>query len=146
MPPAKPLLFIDDTPAKECSRCGEIKPLYEFHNSGIHARYKRPDCKVCVNKTNKECYNKYKGKSLARLRDNRLKKYGINQEQYDELYSKQEGKCAICNIKHEVLSVDHCHIKNKIRGLLCNHCNFGVGHFKNDVQLLIKAISYLVKS
>jgi hypothetical protein len=59
----------------------------------------------------------------------------------------QIGRCAICeeilpqNTKH--IHVDHCHKTNITRGLLCAHCNKGLGFFKDDISNLEKAISYL---
>lgn len=41
------------------------------------------------------------------------------------------------------LVVDHCHASGKIRGLLCDLCNRGIGHFNDSVELLYKAIKYL---
>lgn len=52
-------------------------------------------------------------------------------------------ECTICGVK-ENLVVDHCHKTNKIRGLLCNHCNRGLGHFKDDPELLEFAKIYLL--
>ena len=43
------------------------------------------------------------------------------------------------------LSVDHNHVTSKVRGLLCNNCNRGIGNFKDKKELLLKAISYLDK-
>lgn len=48
----------------------------------------------------------------------------------------------ICG-SEEKLVVDHDHKKNKIRGMLCNHCNRGLGHFRDDPMLLEFAAQYL---
>jgi len=52
-------------------------------------------------------------------------------------------KCVICG-SEEKLVVDHCHNTNKVRGMLCNHCNRGLGHFKDDPKLLEFARIYLL--
>ena len=52
-------------------------------------------------------------------------------------------ECVICG-SEENLVVDHCHTNNIIRGMLCNHCNRGLGHFKDDPQLLEFARIYLL--
>lgn len=71
--------------------------------------------------------------------------YGINLEDYNRLYTQQDGKCAICKNWEEVLSVDHCHDTERVRALLCGTCNFGLGAFKDKIELLRKAIEYLEK-
>lgn len=43
------------------------------------------------------------------------------------------------------LSLDHDHYTSKIRGILCQECNHAIGLFKDDVELLKKAIEYLLK-
>lgn len=52
-------------------------------------------------------------------------------------------ECVICG-STESLVVDHCHETNTIRGMLCNHCNRGLGHFRDDPQLLEFARIYLL--
>jgi hypothetical protein len=73
--------------------------------------------------------------------------YGITLEEYRKLFQEQNGVCAICGklelIKWKSLSVDHNHSTNKVRGLLCNHCNTGLGKFKDNIITLEKAIEYL---
>lgn len=39
--------------------------------------------------------------------------------------------------------MDHNHESNKFRGMLCNHCNRGLGNFKDNIEILKKAILYL---
>lgn len=73
--------------------------------------------------------------------------YGIDLEEYNKIFAKQFGCCAIC-LKHQAsfnkrLSVDHNHETGQIRGLLCFHCNTGLGHFKDQPGVLISAINYL---
>ena len=59
------------------------------------------------------------------------------------MYENQNGLCGICEKYFEKLHVDHCHTTNKIRGLLCNHCNLALGKFKDDIKRLSNAINYL---
>ena len=76
-----------------------------------------------------------------------ITKYGITQEWYDQTAEAQGGLCAICGHPDRsakaILHVDHCHDTGKVRGLLCHHCNVGLGHFRNDPALLSRAATYL---
>jgi len=54
-------------------------------------------------------------------------------------------QCVICG-REEKLVVDHDHKTGKIRGMLCNHCNRGLGHFRDDPTLLEFAAQYLYAS
>lgn len=84
-----------------------------------------------------------------RKRSTQLKtNYGITLDQYREMYSAQDGKCAICGDHKpdngkDGLVVDHCHTNGNVRALLCTHCNKGIGQFREDVLRLTKAIEYL---
>lgn len=74
-----------------------------------------------------------------------LYEYGITLETFNILFKKQNGVCAICK-KEELgksLAVDHSHNSGEIRGLLCQDCNRGLGMFKDNIELLKKAIDYL---
>jgi len=42
--------------------------------------------------------------------------------------------------------VDHDHVTNKVRGLLCHHCNTALGKFKDDINIMKQAIKYLERS
>jgi GH24 family phage-related lysozyme (muramidase) len=80
-------------------------------------------------------------------------RYGITGKQYDELYRSQFCKCAICNVDlHHVWTdvkketkayVDHDHATGQVRGLLCFHCNVGLGSFGDSIENLISAMAYL---
>jgi hypothetical protein len=73
--------------------------------------------------------------------------YGISVEEYEALLARQNGVCAICKKKDRVrLCVDHCHDARTVRGLLCNKCNIGLGHFDDDIERLRAAIAYLERA
>jgi len=74
-------------------------------------------------------------------------KYGIKLEDYNKMLDEQNHCCKICNSHKDLfkkaLCVDHCHSSGKIRSLLCDDCNVGLGRFKDNEELLIKAANYL---
>lgn len=75
------------------------------------------------------------------------RKYGLKRGEYEEMLERQGGGCAICgaNESHDKnrLSVDHCHKTNRVRGILCAHCNHAIGKFTDDPARLRKAADYL---
>ena len=77
------------------------------------------------------------------------KQQGINitVEQYNKIFKKQKSACKICNVKVKLkaLNVDHNHNTGKIRGLLCDKCNKGLGIFNDDFTLIYVAYKYLRK-
>jgi hypothetical protein len=63
-------------------------------------------------------------------RRRRLRKYGITQEQYDELLASQGGRCPGCGTDDPGAKgwcIDHCHINGNVRALMCNRCNTILG-------------------
>jgi hypothetical protein len=109
------------------------------------------------------CFHRRKGKenhnyvhgltktSYYQYRKSLKNRYGITEEQYDEMYEKQNGKCAICFKPAELkskkrLNVDHDHSTGKVRGLLCSSCNRGLGLFEDSKDVLISAQHYLTNN
>jgi hypothetical protein len=79
--------------------------------------------------------------------DELKKKFGLTPDEFMAMKDAQNGCCKICK---ELLTagkggsvVDHCHKTERIRGLLCNGCNSGIGWFKEAPERLIAAIAYL---
>src|SRR5574341_1404082 len=92
----------------------------------------------------------YPQESERRLEQRRWAKlraaYGITREQYMHLLNSQQGGCAICGQLPSgrfQLAVDHCAVTGRIRGLLCNPCNLGIGQLGHDPARLQRASSYL---
>lgn len=103
----------------------------------------------------KESQKKFREKNKKYMSDRQRKyqlrdKYGITEEDYDKMFLEQQGKCAICESteqtgKWQRFGVDHCHKTGKVRALLCNECNRGIGLLKDNADLLRKAANYLEK-
>jgi hypothetical protein len=124
-------------------------------------------CRKCLNQIKVNWCRKNREKVNANERRKRAKpgfvekcragfikrKYGITIEDYQNMLVKQNNVCAICfkedmtieanSMRLKGLCIDHCHVTNKVRGLLCNKCNPMIGYSKDSIKLLESAISYL---
>lgn len=107
---------------KVCCRCKKELDLIMFNHN-------KSACKSCMRNSHL------------------LKTYNITQQEYEQLLTKQNNKCACCGVEQEQagfsLRVDHSHTTGKIRGLLCSKCNTGIGMFNDSIELLSKVIEYL---
>jgi hypothetical protein len=91
-------------------------------------------------------------RDLYRDRDFR-RNYGIDFAKYQQMLLDQKGVCAICEKPEtkiekgtiRLLSVDHDHSTDLVRGLLCANCNMAIGYACDDVTVLERAITYLRK-
>lgn len=91
---------------------------------------------------------KYKEMGRKSERTRRFKRYGITEEQYTLLWESQAGLCDICRsslVEGRATHVDHCHTTGQVRGILCHHCNVMLGHCKDNIEILKRAILYLEK-
>lgn len=79
-----------------------------------------------------------------------LAEYGLTWQEYEGLYDKQRGSCAICGILQDDLkqrlAVDHDHKTGEVRGLLCFRCNLMLGAFEKMKErgLLYQTEEYLL--
>lgn len=150
-----------------CSKCKLCKTKDDFHVSRSSYKGRFSQCKECVLRDRKTPEGETKRKAqLKAYRDNtkeipeRAEKhkratkssgfyvnYGIDIKIYETMLDTQKSKCALCDIHMELsyrgLVVDHCHTTGRVRGLLCNKCNLGIGHLQDDTSIIEKALVYL---
>jgi len=145
---------------KECSSCGQKKPLDQFYLEPRVADGRTARCKDCIKSAASAHYNKNKENILNKNRaeysseQERAKKllrtYGLSLEVYQQMLKDQDYKCQICGStdpRHNSNNfvIDHCHTNGNVRGLLCGECNLMLGKAKDDITTLQNAITYLAK-
>ena len=130
---------------KICTKCGLEKPIEQFQKDKQKKSGRRPDCGVC---NTRQCVARAKLRREEVNFNNLKYSTGVSRKEYEELLANQKGVCAICSGSNidpkRKLSVDHDHKTGLVRGLLCTKCNFGVGYFDDNLELLDKAKTYLV--
>jgi Recombination endonuclease VII len=136
---------------KECRKCKEIKLHSEFSLDKKNKYGTCYWCKICAaSNARKHHHRRMKEDSSypESKKANYVKgRHGIVLEEYKERLATQNYECAICRVKlpaqgHQT-HLDHCHKTGKLRAFLCTNCNRGLGHFKDSVENLSKAINYL---
>jgi Recombination endonuclease VII len=108
-----------------CPKCGAPRHVKTLQSGNTPGRVMR------------HCYECRKIRQRAR-------KYGLTFEQLLALYAK--GQCDICNRKIPITgrgltAIDHK--GEKVRGVLCGNCNLLLGHARDEVEVLQRAIQYL---
>ncbi len=133
--------------SKVCRQCEVSKPLTAFAKSHTGRLGVRSVCKECTKSYARQWYVDNMKASDIKFK-NIKSKYGITKDQYLDLLKEQDHKCRICGTGevdsgYQTLCVDHCHVTGKVRGLLCDKCNTGLGHFRDNKLVLEAAIKYL---
>jgi len=79
-----------------------------------------------------------------------LRIFGITLDDFNAMWKKQNGRCAICDCKlilggkkKNSVHIDHCHKNGRVRGLLCFGCNLGIGFLGDDPNRIRRAAEYL---
>ena len=116
-----------------CTRCKDEKPetpkFFPLHNKKKNG----------LDSWCRKCRGSYRSEIRRGLYRN-----SISDDDLKALLSVQKT-CMICG-DEDKLVVDHDHKTGNVRGLLCNHCNRGLGHFRDSLDTLGLAIKYLKDS
>jgi len=97
-------------------------------------------CKVCLDEVRKARYDPVKRRD-KNLRQNYR---GFSSLDYQTLFLKQGGACAVCRKQTERhLHVDHDHATGAVRGLLCGDCNAAPGHLRDSPEIISKLLRYI---
>jgi hypothetical protein len=115
----------------ECNSCGITQPVDNFGR--YHAEIKRI-CRSC---------RRNQDRTISRLRK-------------ENVYPDESYSCPICQRSLKEISrkgqkklqswvLDHCHHTETFRGWICGNCNTGLGAFKDSIDRVRNAVSYLQK-
>jgi hypothetical protein len=124
---------------RSCPKCGG------YQRYAVSGRCSNLECR---RKVEAEWRRKNPDKVQQRNRKRKMGYYGLSVDDFDTLMESQNNCCAICKktcITGRSLSIDHDHNTNKVRGLLCNKCNQGLGFFNDSIDLLQGAMIYLTQ-
>jgi len=117
----------------QCKACHKLATAAYEKTSGCRKYRKQWASSPKRKEYAKAYYNGHKEQARAQ---HFQKKYGLSMEQLAAMFSKQDGKCAICGVPGvettKGLVVDHNHKTGQVRGLLCNVCNSHVVHAVED--------------
>lgn len=121
---------------KRCPSCEDIKPGHDFHRNRSSPDGLHWVCRSCNG-----------GGPYSRQAEQRrrFRRYAISPEEVATLLEVQDRACAICGDPFDGASfhIDHCHVTDEVRGLLCSNCNTGLGLLGDDQHRLTAAIRYL---
>jgi len=127
----------------ECSKRYHATEQGKIITREIKKKYRKTDSGKA---SNRKYALSEKGK--VGQRKNQIKHlYGLTLEDVDNILIQQNHMCPICGIllAETRRCIDHNHYNNTVRGILCHSCNVGLGHLKENIEILKKAIEYLEK-
>ena len=134
-----------------CTVCDKTKSFTEFKKDSRKKSGRASICKVCASAySHKRYHNQPPVYDAAKRRAKIVAAYGLTLDDYDTIYQEQDGKCKICSIEEKYAAkgrfhIDHCHDTGVVRGLLCSHCNKGLGMFRHNQEFLSAAVNYLAE-
>lgn len=91
-------------------------------------------------------YNKWAAKNKAKKRvQERAYRLGFSPEDVEK-WLAETTHCPICGLEFTDTyqqCIDHCHETGAFRGVICRACNSGIGHLKDDPEIVRNALHYL---
>lgn len=130
--------------SERCRKQAERRRHYEKHH--LDQNKYEAACAWCGKEHDRAAHTCSNKCSQERAR---YRAYGVHSlQQLDEMKAMAGGHCELCGIAEKdapkgTLHCDHDHSTGQPRGMLCMHCNQGLGHFKDSQWRLQKAIEYL---
>ena len=123
----------DEFPKKICNICHKLldTTLFARNQNNINRSVRRPSCQ--------ECRKTLEGKSPTPKEKLHWLKTKPHLEPFECPIC---GKRTIAGVTSKV-DLDHNHRTGEIRGWICDSCNTGIGRFKDDIQILDRAIKYV---
>ena len=101
---------------------------------------------MCQKSHNENPSHPTRNKPRESMRSYHLKhRFGISEADVDAMLEAQGGLCALCR-EAPAVHVDHDHVTGKVRAILCEPCNGGLGLFKDDPNAIRRAIDYLERA
>lgn len=147
--PPKRVIYDNPDGTRTCRYCSEAKPLNEFVlRDRARGTYKN-ECLKCKKVYSSKRYFADPQKHRDVLRQSI---YGLAPGEYAQMSEAQGGVCFICGLPERSahksgtirsLFVDHDHATGAVRALLCMNCNAGIGQFRDNADLLLKAAMYI---
>jgi hypothetical protein len=144
---------------KTCSKCKVERPIDDFCRRTDRPGFRKSQCRICENLTSKDWYQRNREDRLAKKRadwaenSSRITRHGLTKEQYDNLHTAQQGRCAWCGRNEEALNkelyIDHdkecCPGQYScgkcVRRLLCRTCNTMEGWLGDTWPVALKTLN-----
>ena len=111
-----------------CPVCQQAIALSDYAKNSRTASGFGSRCRRCANDANSAGYF--------------YRTYGLTARDLDALRSAQGDRCAVCGSDGPE-HLDHDHQTGRVRQLLCQRCNNGLGLFKDDPAVLRAAADYV---
>ena len=108
---------------KICNKCKIEKPLDAFGFNNAAKSKRNAICKIC------------------KVEAGQIRKFGFT----TKLALNEISNCQCCSkdLSTTKVCIDHDHFTNKVRGILCNSCNVGIGLLGDNIEGLERALYYL---
>jgi hypothetical protein len=111
-----------------CPSCEQAVANEDFGRSSYTASGLASYCKACKNAASSDAYF--------------YRKYKLTRRELSALREAQQDGCGICGAPGPE-HLDHDHATGKLRKLLCQRCNQGLGLFRDEPYLLQVAALYV---
>lgn len=137
-----------DPQVKFCGHCKQTLSLSLFAKNKAKKDGLQERCTPCRAKHHQETKHNRPKPTTKQKRKYLMSSYGLTEDEFSKMLKEQNHSCAICKTTdwgRPSPSIDHCHTTGKVRGLLCNNCNRGLGLLKDSQEIIENAIKYLTR-